>query len=146
MVFSLQEGFVDMSGLRHGELTGKIIGVYYDVYNGLARTYPEYIYESAMMGDLRGKGLRCRRQPEYEVRYKERVVGAQRLDLFVTEEVVVELKVVESLTRLHKAQAISYLKVTGNEVGLLCNFGGGEPEFARVYYNRYLPFCCESIR
>lgn len=118
----------------HYELTGKIIGVYYDVYNGLGRTYPEYIYESAMMGDLLAKGLRCRRQPEYKITYKERVVGAQRLDLFVTEEVVVELKVTPKLTRLHKAQGISYLKVTGCNVGLLCNFGGAEPEFGRLYF------------
>lgn len=124
-----------MTELLHKAITGTIIGVYYDVYNGLARSYPEYVYEKAMMGDLQAKGMRCRRQPEYEVTYKEQPVGGQRLDLFVAEDVVVELKVAPELTRLHKAQAISYLKVTGSQVALLCNFGSAAPQFERLYYD-----------
>ena len=112
-----------MTKLLHKELTSTIIGVYYDVYNGTARTYPEFIYERAMMDDLRRKGVSCRRQPEYQVFYKGRLVGVQRLDLFVAEDVVVEIKVKPQLTRLHKAQAISYLKVVDKEVGLVCNSG-----------------------
>ena len=123
-----------MVKLLHKKTTGTIIGVYYDVYNGTARTYPEFIYEWAMMDDLRRKGVSCRRQPEYQVFYKGKLVGVQRLDLFVAEEVVVELKVKPQLTRLHKAQAISYLKVVGEAVGLLCNFGSPSPEFERLYF------------
>ena len=63
-----------------------------------------------------------------------KLVGKQRLDIFVAGEVVVEIKVVPQITRLHKAQTISYLKTTGKQVGLLFNFGGSEPEFARLYY------------
>jgi GxxExxY protein len=123
-----------MTKLLHKKLTGTIIGVYYDVYNGTARTYPEFIYERAMMDDLRRKGVSCLQQPEYQVFYKGKLVGVQRLDLFVAEEVVVELKVKPQLTRLHKAQAISYLKVVGEAVGLLCNFGSPSPEFERLYF------------
>jgi GxxExxY protein len=54
--------------------------------------------------------------------------------LFVAEDVVVEIKVKPRLTRLHKAQAISYLKVVGKEVSLLCNFGSPGPEFERLYF------------
>jgi GxxExxY protein len=123
-----------MTELLHKELTGTIIGVYYDVYNGTARTYPEFIYERAMMDDLRCKDVSCRRQPEYQILYKGKLVGVQQLDLFVAEDVVVEIKVKPRLTRLHKAQAISYLKVVGKEVGLLCNFGSPSPEFERLYF------------
>ena len=127
-----------MTKLLYKELTGAIIGVYYDVYRGTARTYPEYIYEQAMLNDLRRKNIPCRRQPEYQVFYRGKRVGRQQLDLFVAGEGVVELKVAPELTRLHKAQAISYLKVVGKQVSLLCNFGGSEPEFERLYFARPL--------
>jgi GxxExxY protein len=128
-----------MTKLLYKELTGTIIGVYFDVYRGTARTYPEYIYEQAMLEDMRRKGIPCQRQPDYEVFYKDRRVGRQQLDLFVAGEVVVELKVAPQLTKLHKAQAISYLKVVGKQVSLLCNFGGSEPEFERLYFARPPP-------
>ncbi|MEE8390400.1 MAG: GxxExxY protein, partial [Anaerolineae bacterium] len=123
-----------MAKLLYQKTTGIIIGVYYDVYNGTGRTYPEYIFENAMMGDLRILRVPCRRQVEYHIFYKGKLVGEQWLDLFVAGEVVVEIKVVLALTKLHKAQDISYLKVVGKQVGLLFNFGSPEPEFERLYF------------
>jgi GxxExxY protein len=125
-----------MERLLHKELTGAIIGAYYEVYNNTGRTYPEYIYEQAMMYELRQRDIPSTRQEEYRVFYKERPVGVQQLDIFVAKEVVVENKVVEHITPLHKAQAISYLKTVGKAVGLIFNFGGREPEFERVYFER----------
>ena len=122
-----------MTRLMHKELTGTIIGVYWDVYNGLSRVYPEFIYERAMMDELGRRNVPCRRQPEYEVTYRDKLVGKQRLDLFVADEVVVELKIAPELTKLHKAQTISYLKVVGKAVALLCNFGA-KAGFERLYY------------
>lgn len=123
-----------MTTLVHEELTGTIIGVYYDVYNNTSRSYPEFIYESAMAHDLQKKGVQVQRQAARDVLYKEIKVGEQHLDLFLDDTVVVELKVAPELTRLHKAQAMSYLKVTDRQVGLLFNFGGSKPEFRRLYY------------
>jgi GxxExxY protein len=128
-----------MVKLLHQETTGLIIGVYYDVYNGTGRTYPEYIFENAMMGDLRILRVPSRRQVEHRIFYKDKLIGVQRLDIFVAGEVVVEIKVVLTLTKLHKAQAISYLKVVGKQVGLLFNFGSPEPEFERLYFEHRLP-------
>ncbi len=123
-----------MTELIHKELTGKIIGVYFDVYNGTSRTYPEFVYENAMLRDLRRIGLTCERQEEYRIRYKGWIVGRQRLDLFVAEQVIVELKVAECLTPLHKAQTRSYLKTFEKQIGLLCNFGSVAPEFDRIFF------------
>ena len=123
-----------MTALLYKELTGKIIGVYYDVYNGMSRTYPEFVYEKAMMRDIRREGIVCDRQEEYQVFYKGQLVGLQRLDLFTAGEVIVEIKVVPSLTRLHKAQTFSYLKAFDKRVALLFNFGGLQPEFERIYF------------
>lgn len=123
-----------MTELLHRDLTKKIIGAYYDVYNGLSRTYPEFIYENAMMRELCRRGLNCKRQDEYPIYYKEWLVGKQRLDIFVAQEVVVEIKVKPRLAPLDQAQTISYLKTTKQQVGLLFNFGSPEPEFKRLFF------------
>lgn len=123
-----------MNKLHHSKLTGKIIGVYYDVYNGLGQGYPEYIYEQAMMRTLKRLAIPCVRQDEYEIYYKDWLVGVQRLDIFVTGEVVVELKVRPELSPINVVQTVSYLKTVGKEIGLLFNFGGAEPEFKRVIH------------
>lgn len=123
-----------MPQFLHQDLTRTIIGAYFEVWNNTSRTYPEYIYEQAMMRELRHRGVLCTQQERYEVWYKERPVGRQELDIFVATEVVVENKVAERITRLHKAQAISYLKTIGKQVGLVLNFGGSKPDFARVYW------------
>lgn len=120
-----------MTELLHRDLTRRIIGVYYTVYNKLSQTYPEFIYERAMMVLLERLGIRCVQQDEYEIRYKDRLVGVQRLDIFIAGEVVVELKVAGSIDPIHLAQLLSYLKTVSKEVGLLFRFGGPEPDFAR---------------
>jgi len=124
-----------MPELLHKELTGSIIGAYYEVYNHTSRTYPEYIYESALMEELRRRGLAVTQQDEYQILYKGRLVGKQRLDLFVVQEIVVENKKTDKLTPLNKAQGYSYLKTVSKPVGLLFNFGGQSPEFERLYFD-----------
>jgi len=123
-----------MTELLHRDLTGSILRAYYDVYNGTSRIYPERFYDRAMVHELTAKKIHCVQQPEYEVVYKERIVGRQILDILIAGEVVVEDKVAPSLTRLNKAQLLSYLKVTGKQVGLLLNFGGPTPEFQRLFF------------
>ena len=124
-----------MTKLPHQELTGNIIGAYYEVYNHTSRTFPEYIYEQAMLEELQQRGILTTRQDKYQITYKDYIVGLQQLDLFIAGEVVVENKAVGQLTRLHKAQAISYLKTVEKLTGLLLNFGGPKPEFNRLYFN-----------
>jgi GxxExxY protein len=80
-----------MPELLHRELTGDLIGAYYEVYNHTPRTYPEAIFESALVVEIRQRGHEVTRQDEYQIFYKERLVGVQRLDLFVVETVVVEI-------------------------------------------------------
>jgi GxxExxY protein len=107
---------------------------YYEVWNHTARLYPEVIYERCMQGEL-APHLPYKRQDAYEIFYKNIKVGGQRLDMFLADEIVVELKVAPELTKLHKAQTISYIKVVGKRDGLLLNFGGTQPAFHRLFYN-----------
>lgn len=126
-----------MPELLYKELTGRILGAYYSVYNGTSRTYPESIYENGMTRLLREEGIQCSRQPAHEIVYKDRIIGRQQLDILVLDQpVVVECKVASRLEGIHKAQLFSYMKAIGAQVGLLLNFGGPMPEFKRLYFSR----------
>ena len=125
-----------MTDLLHKELSGKILRAYYDVYNGTGRIYPERFYDRAMLYELGKDKLRCLYQPEWTITYKDKIVGKQILDILVAGDVVIEDKVLPSLTKLNKAQILSYLKVTDKQIGLLLNFGSEKPEFERMYFAR----------
>lgn len=124
-----------MTKLLHQDLTGQIIGAYYEVYNNTSRTYPEYIYERAMIRELQQRHLKVKQQEEYQIFYKDNLIGLQRLDLLVVDEVVIELKVAATLLARHKAQTYSYVKTVDKQIGLLFNFGNQKPEFERVYFD-----------
>jgi len=123
-----------MSKLLFKELTGEVIGAYYEVYNHTSRTYPEWVYEHCLMYELRKRGIPCVHQDERRIEYKGKIVGLHRLDVLVDARVVVENKVAERIAPLHKAQTISYLKAWDKQVGLVFNFGGAAPGFERVYF------------
>jgi GxxExxY protein len=134
-----------MTELLFKELTGHVLRAYYAVYNGTSRTYPEFVYENGMVRLLSKGRIHYRRQPEYRITYKERLVGVQRIDiLLVDEKVVIECKVVPRLEGIHKAQTFSYMKTIGARVALLLNFGGPEPEFERLYFDPDRPTEYES--
>ncbi len=95
-----------MTELLHKSLTSSILRAYYDVYNGTGRTYPERFYDRAMVYDLNEMTIRCVQQPEWQIVYRDKIVGKQILDILIAGEVVVENKVAPSLTRLHKAQCV----------------------------------------
>ena len=125
-----------MTKLLYRELTDGLIGDYYAVYNGTSRNYPEFIFENGMVKLIRKRRVHYRRQPEYQIMYKEWVVGLQRLDILLLNEIVaVECKAVSRLEKIHKAQLFSYMKTVGARVGLLLNFGGPKPEFERLYFD-----------
>lgn len=82
----------------------------------------ESAYELALCRELTDRRIAFVRQPLFPIIYKGEVVGEQRLDLVVERELVVELKSVESVLPIHKAQVISYLRVTKHHLALLINF------------------------
>ncbi len=103
-------------------LSGQIIEAAVDVHRTLGPGFLESIYESAMRVGLRHRGIAYEAQKEVAVVYEEEVVGVHRLDLLVDGEIVVELKAVKGLEKVHFAQVKSYLMATGLRVGLLMNF------------------------
>lgn len=110
-------------GKRLNELTEKIIGVAIDIHKALGPGLLESAYEACLYHDLVAKGLKVERQKPLPLIYDGvRVDCAYRMDLLVADSVVVEIKSVKELNRVHEAQIISYLKLSGMHVGLVINF------------------------
>lgn len=105
------------------ELTKKVIGCAFKVHNSLGSGFLEKVYENALRIELSGAGLRVEQQIPIQVYYQGEVIGDFVSDLLVEKRLVVELKAIEKLTKLHEAQLVNYLTATGLDIGLLINFG-----------------------
>jgi GxxExxY protein len=103
-------------------ITNMILGAAFEVHTELGPGYGESIYENALASEFRRRGIHFVRQPVFPVLYKGELVGEGRLDFLVEDQVVLELKAVESLSSLFTSQVISYLKATGRRLALLLNF------------------------
>jgi GxxExxY protein len=117
--------------MQHEEITRQVIGCAYRVYNTMGHGFLESVYENCMLIELRKLGLRVDDQRPIKVYYEGQVVGNFEADLFVEEAVIVELKAVSTLIRIHEVQLVNYLKATGIDVGLLLNFGEERVEVRR---------------
>ena len=120
--------------MLHKELTDKIIGVFYDVYNELGHGFLESVYETAMVIALREKGINVERQVEIPVWFRSQKIGVFFADLMVENLVIIELKAVRSFDPSHEAQLLNYLRATEIEIGLLLNFGV-KPEIKRKIFD-----------
>ena len=120
----------DKSGLVEEEITEKVIGAFFSVYNELGHGFLEQVYENALALSLRDAGIDVKQQAGIDVHFRGKVVGEYRADLLVPGHVLIEVQAVSSLAPGHEAQLINYLKATGTPVGLLLNFGP-KPQFKR---------------
>ncbi|MCB9192191.1 MAG: GxxExxY protein [Flavobacteriales bacterium] len=118
------------------KLTHRIIGCAMQVHRVLGNGFQELIYQRALALEFAAQGLSYEREKEMSIYYREQAIGTRRVDFFVEEEVMVELKAVSQLEEVHKAQAINYLEAYGVAHGLLINFGQTSLEFKRVYNKR----------
>ena len=104
-------------------LTATIIGCAIEVHRVVGPGLPEAPYECALCIELAAAGLSWQRQLRIPIYYKDgEVIGEYRPDLVVADLVVVEIKSVERVTHVHRAQMLTYLRVTGLELGLILNF------------------------
>jgi len=126
----------DDSHLIHRELTGAIIGAFFEVYNWCdGGGYLEAVYRGALVVELQSQGHRCLREGLIEVLYKGVCVGKYRYDLLVDGKVLVEVKSGDLLAPNAKRQLLNYLRGTGIEVGLLFHFGP-KAQFFRCVHGR----------
>ncbi len=104
-------------------ITKQIVGASIDVHRALGPGLLESVYESCLEFDLIEQGLDVQRQIALPVNYKQvKLEAGYRIDLLIEKRVIVEVKAVEQITPVHKAQLLTYLKLSNLKVGLLINF------------------------
>jgi GxxExxY protein len=109
--------------LVEGEISGKIIGAFFLVYNTLGFGFLERVYERAMYVALKNRGVRVERQVMFDVYFEGELVGRHRADLLVEGRVVVEVKATHTLPNASKRQLLNYLTALNLELGLVLHFG-----------------------
>ena len=117
--------------MDYRDVTEKIIGCAYTVYNKMGFGFVESVYENCMLIELNRAGLKARNQYPIDVHYEGQTVGEFVADLVVESGVIVELKSVKQIVKAHEVQLVNYLTATKMEVGLLINFGELKVEVKR---------------
>jgi GxxExxY protein len=118
------------------KLIYKAIGCMIEVHKELGPGFLEKVYRKATAIEFRMQGISYESELNIDLFYKEEDVGDHRLDLFVENELVIELKTVEELHRKHYAQVRSYLKAVNKPIGLLVNFANFTLDVRKVELNR----------
>ncbi len=113
------------------ELTYKINGAIFEVNKVLGTGFLEKVYENALLFELRNMGLKAEAQVPINIDYKGQMVGEYFADIVVEDVIILELKAVESLQKIHEAQLLNYLRATKYEIGLLVNFTHPKAEIKR---------------
>jgi len=114
------------------KITEKIIGCTYAVSNTLGSGFLEKVYENALAHELRKAGFTAQPQHMIQVLYDDIIVGDFVADILVKERILVELKSVRSLDKIHMAQCMNYLRATYHNICLLINFNKPRIEIKRI--------------
>jgi len=118
--------------LLYEDITRKIIGCAMKVHSTMGNGFQEVVYQRALAIEMDKQGLSFSREHEMDIYYSGQIVGSRRVDFFVEEKILVELKAIIQLEDVHLAQAINYLEAFSKQVGLLINFGNRSLQFRRV--------------
>jgi GxxExxY protein len=124
----------DVRQLVVNEVTSRVIECAYRVSNSMGAGFLEKVYENALAVELRHAGVAFTQQPPFLVRYRQEVVGEYIPDFVVADAIVVEIKALDALNRIHHAQCLNYLRATGLNVGLVLNFGTPRLEIKRLVW------------
>ena len=119
--------------MEYEELTHKIIGCAYKVFNELGFGFLESIYKKAMIIELTKSDLKVEVEKPLKVYYDNQVIGDFFIDLYVEDKVIVELKSVQHLVKEHEVQLVNYLQGLQKDIGLLINFGSSGVDVKRKF-------------
>jgi GxxExxY protein len=119
--------------MKYEDLTRKIIGCAMKVHSTLGNGFQEVIYQRALAIEMAKQGSTFQREMEMPIFYEGENIGTRRVDFFVEDIIMVELKALITLEDVHLAQAMNYCQAYNLPIGLLINFGSKSLEFKRVY-------------
>ncbi len=117
---------------KYSELTSKIIGCAMEVHNELGNGFQEVIYQRALSIEFQLQNIGNEREKVLPLQYKGQDIGSRRVDFFIEDKIMLEIKAIKELEDVHLAQAINYLEAWDMEIGLLINFGNTRLQFKRV--------------
>jgi len=106
------------------------------VHRTFGNGFQEVIYQRALKIEFELDNLKFEREQEMSIDYRDRAIGKRRVDFFVEDTIMVEIKATSKLEDVHLAQALNYLECYKIQIGLLLNFGQKRLEFKRVHNNR----------
>lgn len=116
----------------YSELTGKIISLAIKVHKALGPGFPERFYHKALIHELACNKIGYDTEKSILIQYEGLDLGIQRIDLIVGDKIILEIKVVSSISEVNIAQLVSYLKASGKKVGLILNFAKNKIDIKRV--------------
>ncbi len=118
--------------LVHPDLSYKIVGILFDVYNKLGYGYQEKHYEKAVVIALNSAGLKHKEQLPVPLSFDGKSIGKYFIDLLIEDKIVVELKRGERVAKGNIDQIFNYLKTTGLQLGILAQFTTNGVKFRRI--------------
>jgi len=124
--------------MKYEDLTYKIIGCAMEVHKHMGNGFQEVVYQRALAIEMQMQGIEFSREHEMPLLYKGYDVGTRRVDFFVENAIMVEIKAVINLEDVHLAQAMNYVEAYNLEIGLLINFGARSLQHKRVHNNKVL--------
>lgn len=124
-----------MPVLMHKEISEKIIGCAFRVYNKMGFGFLESVYEKCLMIELKKAGVNAEAQKRISVYYEGKIVGEFIADVLVENQIILELKSVSKIIKAHEVQLVNYLTATGKDVGLILNFAEKGVEAKRKLRN-----------
>lgn len=120
-----------MGKLRYEELSYKIRGIFFEIYNALGPGFKESIYHNALVSEFKRHDIDFKERAKIPIFYKKERVGVYEPDFIVEDKVLIEIKAVPSIIKLYDLQLYYYLKGTHYNVGFLVNFGSDKIEIKR---------------
>ncbi len=124
--------------MENEELTHRIIGCAMKVHSTLGSGFPEVIYQRALVIEFEKQGLSNKREMVMDIFYDGIKIGNRRVDFFVENKIMIELKAVSQLDDSHLAQTLNYLEVYRLPIGLLINFGSKSLVFKRIFNTKHI--------
>jgi len=120
--------------ILYKELSYKIIGLAMQVHRELGPGFLEKVYENSMMILFRKENIPAINQAPINVYFESEIVGHYVADILVDERIILELKCIETIANVHRAQVLNYLKATGKQLAIILNFAKKKLEYERLIF------------
>jgi GxxExxY protein len=125
--------------MKYENITKRILASAFKVHSTLGTGFQEVIYQRALALEFQANDLSFQREMDLNIFYRNQHIGTRRVDFFVEDLIMVELKALTKLEDVHIAQALNYLEAYNVEIGLLINFGSISLEYRRLTNYKFNP-------